>query len=143
MKAIDALKLPREKFDEVVSATITKKPWPHSKPIGDLCTKCGKEITDRNMVTAEWYEPCSVPPKLDRPLEVVARELRDKCDKDKLEKAAFSLISTRIKLRASNDFYFLGNHHFQYEVSTHWYAYDATPEEQIACCLVASGDWEI
>lgn len=131
MKAIDALKLPREKFDEVVSATITKKPWPHSKPIGDLCTKCGKEITDRNMVTAEWYEPCSVPPKLDRPLEVVARELRDKCDKDKLEKAAF-------------DFYFPGNHHhFQYEVSTHWYAYDATPEEQIACCLVASGDWEI
>lgn len=122
----DMLMLKADEFWREVSRAVSPKPWKHDRNVDDHCPRCGVMITDRGMVTKETATPCTVPPRLMDAPEVVVRRLRDACDKARLA----HVVERLCPLAAA----FAGDS---------WYAYYATPREQVACCLVSLGDWEM
>ncbi len=128
MKASDALKLSMEKFMVEVSRAIAPKPWKHDLHWTDQVYKCCRCHRDFSIITGLKPFPCAVPPNLTEAPEVIARQLRDQCDKSKLKQAVSLLCPDEYAELADGD---------------NWFAYNATPQEQIVCCFVALGLMEI
>ena len=129
--ALDMLKLDPDAFMVEVSRAISPKPWGHRRvrPKGlmaspnDLCFNCQEFAVG---------DECPVPPTITDPPEVVARKLRDKANISMVRRAIRECGFTQ---DSTND---SAVHALDY-----WYAYDATPYEQITCCLVARGLWQV
>jgi hypothetical protein len=135
MNARDALKLPMDQFKMEVSRVITPKPWPHDyNLIKGCCPRCNVPISNG----AEWLpaenQPCTVPPKLTGSLADIAFDLRDKAGPcgDMLH-----AMQDICKLKTCKF------HDVMYWSMPMWFAFIATPQEQIACALVALGLWEV
>ena len=130
MNAQDALKLPEDQFWLEVSRVITPGPWSHSysTDLEGCCLRCGTQISNG----VEWLnasgQPCPVPPSLTDSPEVLAFRLRDEIS-DRAELLRAVHVVSRL-LCAERD-------------ADLWYAYQATPREQVACALVALGLWEV
>ena len=151
--ALNMLKLEPDAFMVEVSRAISPKPWHHSlrerspKTPEERCSRCdarrgvrlgfayemiGVDTPWMSKLTREDTEYCPVPPTITDPPEVVSRKLRDKANISMVRRAIRECGFTQ---DSTND---SAVHALDY-----WYAYDATPYEQIACCLVALGKWQV
>ena len=140
--ALDMLKLDPDAFWLEVRKVYCEKPWAHyflNRHDGTYgCSRCHKTHTiaelypDGRHMSQERIAPCTVPPPLTEAPEVVARKLKDKASRSMvrwaIRECGFTQDSTNDSAVHAWD---------------SWYAYDATPCEQIACCLVALGLWQI
>jgi hypothetical protein len=147
MTLTQALQLLAEKkhdeFMREVSRMISPKPWPHSlidplyeeQPDGSIvalavCKHCGEFGPD---------EPCSVPPTLIDPPEVVAFRLRDKC-KEEGKQAKFLHVVRRFLFDSASPA--MARCERPAESILIWLVEKASAEEEIALRLVALGLWE-
>lgn len=146
MKASDALKLPADEFWQEVSRAVSPPPWPHDFVFLSpryCCLRCKRRFQiydiygkDGKHISGLLPEPCTEPPRLTDPLEVVARQLQDQVDFFDLKRVCerwrprFARTSQRV---VREDYAFSAMECFAM----------ARPEEQVACCLVALGKWEI
>jgi len=142
--ALDMLKLDPDGFWLEVRKVYCEKPWEHYflyRHDGTFwCSRCHTVHTivelypDGKHMSQEAVEPCTVPPPITDPPEVVAMRLRDEPQKrghtDMPE--AISAVNRALGGKCGCDFCLL----------YHW-GFTFTPQQQIACCLVALGLWQI
>lgn len=150
MNAREALQLPEHEFLQEVAKVIVPKPWEHVGGIVNCrCSLCGEETVDNGVTCGGqglehmhyWPEgsSCNVPHvKLTEPLEVIAQRLKERVVRE-------SNCDTYVLCGA---FVCHGREYIDcWGVSTKeilcWLALSASPQEQIACCLVTLGLWEI
>jgi len=116
-------KLRGELCKEIRGALGEKGPWKHARNVRDHCPRCGREITDRGMVTTEWNAPCPVPPPITDPVEVVAERLTQACGHGPRFNIAIGKLNP-------------GIHHSEMLL---WFLFEATPTQRIITCLLALG----
>lgn len=159
--ALEMLKLEPDEFMRKVSLVVSKKPWPHNIfECGVVashieCSKChtvfsgaeASHATPRDILWAPghlstiWELPgCPVPPALTEPVEVWAFRLRDQVEaQGKSDPAEVAMVI----VRAGSVARFHTGAEANTERFLRWWVRKATPEQQIAVCLVALGHWRI
>ena len=140
--ALDMLKLEPDVFWLEVRKVYCEKPWPHRFFYGYnghyMCSQCSTVHASVELYPdGKHFDPgavgsCPVPPPLTEAPEVVARKLKDKASRSMVRWAIRECGFTQ---DSTND---SAVHALDY-----WYAYDATPYEQVTCYLVARGLWQV
>ena len=137
--ALEMLKLPTDTFLEAVSRAISPKPWPHTARAVDAgemppveCVRCDEQW-DSELMRRRDHSPCPVPPLIPDSLADVAERLVKQCQPYALLEATHQIPKGMGELISDKDVAI----HFD------WYIFRSTPQEKIACFLVALGHWRI
>jgi len=147
--ALEMLKLPTDKFLVEVSRAISPKPWPHKARAVDAgemppveCVQCDEQW-DSDLMRRREHSPCPVPPIITESLADVAETLRKQLKSStcvvglhKTPDMYLLKLGRAIKLMMPADWKVRGYDCWR------WWGW-ATPEQRIACFLVALGYWRI
>jgi len=121
-----------------VSRAITEAPYQHDWIPASLgtrkCRLCNRWVDLRDCPNGTPpVDGCNYPPDLTKPPEVVAFRLRNK-----------AVMETDAETwdKAKGDLWYATGHPHGWSMNhVDWFADFATPEQWIACCLVALGKW--
>ena len=125
-----------------IQSVLSPRPWAHRTISTDAfnhspCLRCGEVLWlgDRRKDISDLAQPdCPVPPPLEDAPETVARKL-----KDFVTKGVDDRICTAAKIVAAD---VMEQPYAELEEAATWYAWDATPEQQAICTLLALGKLE-